>query len=203
MADDDTTPAELASRTAGPSALEALAKDAAKPQVLMIYGRGADLGDFSVFANSLKRELAPKYAGEIDIQNVERKVDFFALLKKPKLPGRIRELHIFSHSIGAGLFLGYGDLTIQAARNRALRMATPPGRKLTFEEVLNTEVGAVLTDDLLTTTAQADKAAIRANLAVGRRRRSGAATPVVRIGHIVTVMLLPRAIHPRHITGAL
>jgi hypothetical protein len=58
-------------------------------------------------------------------------------------------LHIFSHSIGSGIFIAYGDLSVGEVRNLAFDRAYRADRRITFEEVVDAEVGAVLTDDFL------------------------------------------------------
>ena len=116
---------------------------------LSFHGRGGDLGNFEVFAASLATQL--KRAGRnAKVLRVERRDEFFdQLLSPPLAPGdEIDELHIFAHSIGGGLFLGYGDTSLNDRRNIALLRAKESARRLTYEEVLELEAGAVLTDDL-------------------------------------------------------
>lgn len=90
---------------------------------VVLYGRGGTLGNFEVFARDLATTL--RAAGkQVVVQNTERCSTFFNFLASPLFlhTARIAELHIFSHSIGAGLFLGYGDAALdevavpQAAR---------------------------------------------------------------------------------------
>src|SRR5689334_25338170 len=117
---------------------------------LIFYGRGADLGSFEVFAASLATQL--RRAGKnVKVLPVERRDDFFdQLLSPPLRPGEeISELHLFSHSIGGGLFFAYGDPSLNKVRELAVERARRSVRRLTYEEVLNLEVGTILTDDLI------------------------------------------------------
>jgi len=112
---------------------------------LVIYGRGADLGNFKFFADDLRTTELASYGEHIQIVNVERRDAFFELLLKPPLI--IQELHIYSHSIGGGLFLGYGDTAFDMAR-KSIRDERRGGRA-NYISVLNAEQGSVLTDDLI------------------------------------------------------
>lgn len=73
----------------------------------------------------------------------------------------VKELHIFSHAIGAGLFLGYKDPTVAARRMAVWKGALRAKRKLTYSEVVQTEIGAIQTDDLLSGTFTKQQADIR------------------------------------------
>jgi hypothetical protein len=117
---------------------------------VILFGRGGSLGNFEIFAKSLATQLESARK-RVVIERVERRVRFFDFLVSPPFlhVDKIAELHIFAHSIGGGLFLAYGDPAIQANRDRAIEEAASKKRRLHFEEVVNLEVGAVLTDDLL------------------------------------------------------
>jgi len=65
----------------------------------------------------------------------------------PPAKARIAELHIFTHAIGAGIFPGYGDSVIGAGRQAVLSRAARRG-SITYEDVVNAEIGGILTDDL-------------------------------------------------------
>jgi hypothetical protein len=81
---------------------------AVKRRALVMYGRGGSLGNFKFFADDLvATELSGYTPADVAIENVERRDAFFAVLNRH--PGELEELHIFSHSIGGGLFLAYGD----------------------------------------------------------------------------------------------
>lgn len=116
----------------------------------ILYGRGGSLGNFEIFAKSLATQLtaAKKH---VVIESVERRTRFFDFLVSPPFihVDKIAELHVFAHSIGGGLFLAYGDPAIQTLRDRALDEATRKKVRLYFDQVVNLEEGAVLTDDLL------------------------------------------------------
>ena len=80
---------------------------------------------------------------------------------------KINELHVFSHSIGAGLFLSYGDASVHELREQAIRRAARAGRNITYREALDAEVGAILVDDFIRPPFLSMKAAIRANFEPG------------------------------------
>lgn len=115
---------------------------------IIVYGDGGELGNFKVFADNLKRDLDKTYKNVI-MKYVNRDYEFFKLLDSVLPIQKIKELHVFSHAIGAGLFLGYKDNAISAQRINALRTADLAGRKLTYNEVVAIEKGAIQTDDLL------------------------------------------------------
>lgn len=115
---------------------------------LVVYGRGAELGNFKFFADDLvTTELTSFKRQNIVIKNVERRKDFFELLNNPPFTFKLKELHIFAHSIGGGLFLAYGDPGIQPARYTVAGRAR--GGTATYLRVLNTEIGTIFTDDLI------------------------------------------------------
>lgn len=101
--------------------------------------------------------------------NIERRARFFDYLKDPPFRGRmkIKELHIFSHSIGAGLFLSYGDPAVSRLRVQAIRRAALARRNITYREAVEAEVGAILVDDFIRPPFLGMKAAIRANFEPG------------------------------------
>ena len=116
--------------------------------VLIAYGDGKELGDFSIFARTLKRDLDGKF-DKIRTLYMNRDHQLFDFIKSvPPAKARIAELHIFTHAIGAGVFLGYGDDYIAIARARVARIARARRSPVTYEEAINTEVGGILTDDL-------------------------------------------------------
>ena len=115
---------------------------------IIIYGDGGELGSFKVFAESHAKELNKKYK-KVLTHYTNRDFKFFNLIQSiNNSKEQIAELHIFSHSIGAGLFLGYKDSSIAASRNALVDCADKMGRKITYHEAVNTEIGAIQTDDL-------------------------------------------------------
>src|SRR5262249_54835101 len=116
---------------------------------LILYGRGADLGNFKVFADTLVNTLQASYGNRTRMENIEEKARFFDFLEHLNLTYKVRELPIFSHSFGAGLALGYHNPTQDAARLAAFNRAIAHGRNITAAEVLATEAGILFTDDLL------------------------------------------------------
>ncbi len=145
---------------------------------LIVYGRGDTLGNFQIFSRDLARRLATgraaapsgSFASDKIVQvNIERRADFFDYLKDPPFKNRmkIKELHVFSHSIGAGLFLSYGDVAVAQLRTRAVQTAARAGRNITYREALDAEVGAMLVDDFIRAPFVGMKAAIRGNFEPG------------------------------------
>lgn len=57
-------------------------------------------------------------------------------------------MHIFTHSVGAGIFPAYGDSAIQHAREKIAAAARKRSSPVTYEEAIRTEIGGILTDDL-------------------------------------------------------
>lgn len=141
---------------------------------LVVYGRGDTLGNFEIFSRDLARRLAAGQAAspsgtfprdQIVQVNIERRQGFFDYLKDPPFRHRmkIKELHVFSHSIGAGLFLSYGDASVGQLRVQAVAGAALARRNITYREALDTEVGAILVDDFIRPPFQGMAAAIRTN----------------------------------------
>lgn len=134
----------------------------------IFYGRGSDLGSFQVFARTLEADLLATYAaGDIIRRNVETRADFFALLENPSFKGaqKIGELHIFSHAIGAGLFLAYGDPSMEDDRVSVLDRAGRRGFRLSYDEVIMQERGVLFTDNLIRRPWGPKRVAIRQNFA--------------------------------------
>jgi hypothetical protein len=118
---------------------------------LVLYGRGADFGSFKPFVDDfISTELGTRIPkSRIEVKNTERWKDFWEALGSFGQRFNIAELHIFSHSYGAGLSLGYKDPALQMERGAMLDTATMAGRKVTAQEVLATEKGIIFTDDLV------------------------------------------------------
>ncbi len=114
---------------------------------MIVYGDGGELGSFKVFGESLEKELKRKYK-KVIFQYINRDAKFFSLLSTIDISKEeIEELHIFSHAIGAGLFLGYKDPIIAASRNTLVAIKSKMGTKVTYSEAVKTEIGAIQTDD--------------------------------------------------------
>jgi hypothetical protein len=113
-------------------------------------GRGGELGNFEIFAQSLAKKLRSP-SRKVVLQNVERRASFFDYLYAPPFAhaDKIIELHVFAHSIGGGLFLAYGDPTVALGRVATFDKAQALGRRVTYDEVLAAEYGSILTDDLV------------------------------------------------------
>jgi hypothetical protein len=118
----------------------------------IIYGFGGHLGNFEVFARSLSIDLIPRFGRpNIVMKHITRRDAFFDYLANPPFSHKdeISELHVFSHSIGAGVFIGYGDRSVDDIRELAYESARGAKRRISYEEVVNAEVGAILTDDFV------------------------------------------------------
>ncbi len=128
---------------------------------IIIYGDGGELGNFEIFAKSLQAELAAKY-NTIELHYVNRDFHFFDLLEAIDTKTvKIAELHIFSHAIGAGLFLGYKDPSIAARRRAIYHSADQSDTKVTYRQAVATEIGAIQTDDFRLGSIQAKKNNLR------------------------------------------
>jgi pimeloyl-ACP methyl ester carboxylesterase len=131
---------------------------------VLIYGRGGDLGDFKQFGDDLvTRSLRSKYGLGIKAFRAERHDAFFDALSKAKAP--IRELHIFSHSYGGALMLGYGDY--QTGFERLAAMDRFRGRPTPQQVVLNTEKGALFVHDLFRAPYAGFRESLRRKFAPG------------------------------------
>jgi hypothetical protein len=135
---------------------------------VLIHGRGGSLGDFKLFSDTLKKQIAiSNKNAKVTQAEITRRTPFLDYLLKWPTTDLIKELHIFSHSIGAGLFLGYGDPIL--ARDRVNLLATVaasgsirPG----FDDVRKTEEGAIFTDDLIIPPFSSEQAKLQKKLAV-------------------------------------
>ncbi|MBM7116464.1 hypothetical protein [Archangium primigenium] len=119
---------------------------------VILYGRGAELGDFGVFAQHLAKSLETTFPRErMLVQSIERKKDFFDFFSKTvKGKFKIKQLHVFSHAYGAALSLGYHDPDIGRHRVAVAAEYDEKKNRIPMEKVLATEVGTIFTDDLLT-----------------------------------------------------
>jgi hypothetical protein len=124
-----------------------------KEGVLILYGNGADLGDFKQFADSLKIEKLKTYAKEnIIVEPMQNKNNLFKYLSTFNT-FKIAELHVFSHASGGGLYLGYHNTESGQSRMDAYNRSIVRRKRITYEEVVNAEIGALLTDDYFTSKA--------------------------------------------------
>ncbi|MEM7741169.1 MAG: hypothetical protein AAF225_10250 [Pseudomonadota bacterium] len=116
---------------------------------MIVYGDGGELGSFKIFARHLKSELKSKYK-RTESEHINRDHKFFSYLSSfnPDKE-KIAELHIFSHAIGAGLFLGYKDPVIARQRQAVVDKAIKGKKKVNYDLAVRTETGAIQTDDLL------------------------------------------------------
>lgn len=135
---------------------------------VIIYGNGDHLGRFEVFAGSLANTLRPIYGHDrVLIQKILRRDEFFSYIAGPPTlapTDKIAEVHVFAHSIGGGLFIAYGDTTIDHRREYVAQRAKNAGRRVTYQEALDTETGAVLTDDFIRSPYRERREAVRRNL---------------------------------------
>jgi len=137
-----------------------------KVGALIVYGSGAELGNFKVFADHLKKKLEKTYPSRVLVEHIEDKDLFFQYLEGLEVDYCIKELHIFSHSFGAGLALNYHGTTGQERRANALRAATAAGTTLTYDEVVKAEI-SLLTDDYLRADILAKQAIYQSKLDAG------------------------------------
>jgi hypothetical protein len=142
---------------------------------VVLYGNGAELGNFKFFANDLATQFVQ-----------DRKFDRANIIIKPTLSGaeffsaligippsrKIKELHVFSHSIGGGLYLGYRLGAAARFRQDALRPFpypfTPGAPRISYDQVLATEYkAAILTDHLRWPPFSEAQAQLRAKFSAG------------------------------------
>lgn len=142
---------------------------------LMLFGNGAELGNFKFFADDLAATLVKdgKFARtNIRIEEAMNSGRFFGALDAIPATQKIKELHVFSHSIGAGLYIGYH--TAESAARRASAAALFPGPykgasspRIPYQNVVDAEIGGVLTDHLLSAPLIKKRPALRAKFAAG------------------------------------
>src|SRR5436190_6582225 len=137
---------------------------------LLLYGNGAGLGNFKFFADDLATELVKKKKFEkkdIVIKETLSREAFFKALQDLSADQKIKELHVFSHSIGAGLYVGYHETTATANRMAAMSKYMGTATKITYQEVLDAETGGVLTDHLAQAPLSGLQASLRLKFATG------------------------------------
>lgn len=149
-----------------------------KEIALLLYGNGADLGNFKFFADDLAADLVrgKKFdKASIVITQTLNRAAFFAAINAVPAGQKIKELHVFSHSIGGGLYVGYHDAAADSSRRTALAMfpspypGDPTGkaniRKISYEQVVNAETGGILTDHLILDPLKRTQASLKAKFA--------------------------------------
>jgi hypothetical protein len=143
---------------------------------VLLYGNGHDLGNFEFFAKDLIIQLdrERKFDGaHVIVKKTLSGEEFFSALMAIPPNRKIKELHVFSHSIGGGLYLGYH--LDAAGRIRASAISSFPnypfpgtGPRISYDQVLDTEYkAAILTDHLLRAPLTGTQAALRAKFSAG------------------------------------
>jgi hypothetical protein len=133
---------------------------------LILYGRGGGLCNFKYFVDDLiTLDAKEKFASKVKSAHTTRRADAISHIES--CPFSIKELHIFTHSIGGGLFLSYGESTMSHARNVTFQKAAKLGRKVTYNEVVDTEVGAILSDHLIQPSLAGKKSVLQKKFAAG------------------------------------
>jgi len=137
---------------------------------VILYGFGAELGDFRLFADDLFAELLRQRKftrSHVMIKETVSRAAFFDTLASIPSVFKIKELHVFSHSIGGGLYVGYHERAADRVRRDAAEHARLTGKRITYDEVLNAEVGGILGDHLLRDPLLRGKNVMRAKFAAG------------------------------------
>ena len=127
---------------------------------VILYGNGAELGNFRLFADDTSAELIrlKKFSKtHILIRETLNRASFMNTLSTIPSLFKIKEFHVYSHSIGGGLYVGYHEATANAVREAALTRSLGQARKISYDEVLNAEVGGILGDHLLREPLLTDK----------------------------------------------
>jgi hypothetical protein len=139
-----------------------------KEIAVLLYGFGAELGNFRFFADDTAAELTrlKKFAkADIVIKQTLDRASFVAALVGVPGGQKIKELHVYSHSIGGGLYVGYHEPTATAVREATVRRSLASSSKISYDEVLDAEVGGILADHLLRDPLKRDRMALRAKFA--------------------------------------
>jgi hypothetical protein len=147
-----------------------LPHSADKEIALLLYGAGAELGNFKFIADDTAEELvsAKKFdKANIVIKQTLDRATFVSALQSIASGQKIKELHIFSHSIGAGLYLGYHEPQPRANRAAVINAASSAGTTVTYTQVLDAETGALLTDHLIRDPLRTAQADLKAKFASG------------------------------------
>jgi hypothetical protein len=137
---------------------------------VILYGFGADLGNFRLFADDLLAELIrlKKFTrARVMIKETLSRAAFMDTLASIPSAFKIKELHVFSHSIGGGLYVGYHEPAAETVRRAAALHAEQKHTNITYDEVLNAEIGGILSDHLLRDPLLRDKNAMRTKFAAG------------------------------------
>jgi hypothetical protein len=72
---------------------------------------------------------------------------------------------VFAHSIGGEIFIAYGDTAVNERRNEAFAPAHRANRRITYQEVLDAEVGAILSEDFFRSPYEQMGSAVRSHMA--------------------------------------
>jgi hypothetical protein len=141
---------------------------------VMLYGNGADLGNFKLFADDLAAQLVRdrKFSRtDIVIKQTLDRATFFAALTAIPPNQKIKELHIFSHSIGGGLYIGYHERAAGDSRAAAVARFPHPftgtEARISYDLVLDAEIGGILTDHLLRQPLANARSMLRAKFSTG------------------------------------
>lgn len=127
---------------------------------MALYGRGAELGNLKWYADDLVgTEITDIAPARIRIHEATRRDTFFRLLREQAASFKLKQLHVYSHAIGAGLFLGYKDEELKKARGAIFSLRR--GQLANYTSVLQTEQGTVFTDDLIREPYKSYRAALR------------------------------------------
>jgi hypothetical protein len=129
---------------------------------LIVCGNGAELGNFRAFADDLKSMFLAKKFKLVEIVDADTREAFLMALEDFGQRQPIGELHIYTHAWGAGLAFGYKTSRTQAQRKTIYQQSINRKRKIGYEEVLNTEIGILFTDDLIRQPYSTKKLALRA-----------------------------------------
>lgn len=119
-----------------------------------------EVQEASRYSKTVCIKSCKKYT-KIVLKYVNRDSTFFNVINSVNKNDKIEELHVFSHSISAGLFLGYKDPAIAARRKAIWLVADKAKRKVAYLEAVRTEVGAVQTNGFYIGAITARKAKLQ------------------------------------------
>jgi hypothetical protein len=137
---------------------------------LLLYGFGGELGNFKFFADDAAAQLvrAKKFdRSAVIVKETPDRASLVLAIDGLPIGQRIKELHIFSHSIGAGLYVGYQEPTASANRTAAMNRFLRSPQRIGYEDVLDAETGGLLTDHLIRDPLAGKQTLLKSKFAAG------------------------------------
>jgi hypothetical protein len=127
----------------------------------VVYGNGADLGNFKFFADDLKTMSLGKKYKTVSIVPAMTRDAFFAAVESFGARQSIAELHIFTHAWGGGLAFGYDSAETNSKRASVAAEKRRLKKRVTYTEFLSAEYGILFTDNLVTGPYSSKRASLQ------------------------------------------